>query len=246
MDRLKNKLCICTASGAGIGHATALRFAREGALVVATDIEKPALESLQAEAPTIEIRVLDVTDPDAISDLAIEFPDVDVLFNCAGYVHHGALLDCDEKDYDFSFELNVRSCYRMMRAFLPGMLAKGGGSIVNMSSVAGAVTGPPNRFIYSATKAAIAGMTRAVAADYVKQGIRCNAICPGTVDSPSLRTRMQAQGDYEATRKAFIARQPMGRLGTPDEIAALAAYLASDEAAFTTGQLHIIDGGWTT
>lgn len=246
MRRLEGKTCLATASGAGIGRATALRFAAEGGRVIATDIDMAALEALRAEAPGIETHRLDVTDPDAILALTAAVGPVDVLFNCAGFVDAGTIMECDEAAYDRSFEINVRSCYRMMRAVIPGMLEKGAGSIVNISSVAGAVTGPPNRFIYSGTKAAIAGMTRAVAADYVAKGIRCNAICPGTVESPSLEQRMRAQGDYEKARAAFIARQPMGRLGRPEEVAALAAYLASDESGFTTGQLHNIDGGWTT
>ncbi|QDL90914.1 SDR family oxidoreductase [Paroceanicella profunda] len=246
MKRLQNKICLTTAAGAGIGRATALRFHAEGAKVIATDINEEALASLAAEAPGIDTRRLDVMDADAIAALIADIGAVDVLFNCAGFVDGGTILDCDDRAWDFSFELNVRSQYRMMKAVLPGMLAKGKGSIVNISSVAGAVTGPPNRFVYSATKAAVAGMTKSVAADFVKQGIRCNAIAPGTVESPSLDDRMRAQGDYDAARAAFIARQPMGRLGQPDEIAALATYLASDEAGFTTGQVHVIDGGWCT
>ncbi|HEU0222449.1 MAG TPA: SDR family oxidoreductase [Paracoccaceae bacterium] len=243
MTRLKGKHCFTTAAGAGIGRATALRLREEGASVVATDIDEAALARLAAEAPGIETRRLDVTEAAAIRALVEAAGPFDVLVNCAGYVHSGSVLDCTDADWDFAFALNARSMFSTMKAVIPGMLAKGGGSIINIASVAGAVMGLPDRFIYSATKAAVAGMTKSVAADYVKQGIRCNAICPGTVESPSLEARMRAQGDYEATRAAFIARQPMGRLGRPEEIAAFVAYLASDEAAFTTGQWHVIDGG---
>ncbi|WP_417426467.1 SDR family oxidoreductase [Hoeflea sp.] len=245
MQRLKGKTVLATASAQGIGKATALRMGQEGARVIATDVNEKALAALQGE-PGIETRKLDATDKAAIAALVAEIGQIDVLFNCAGFVHAGSILDATEEEWDFAFNLNVKSMFHMIRAVLPGMLAAGGGSIVNISSVAGAVTGPPNRFTYSATKAAVAGLTKSVAADFIKQGIRCNAICPGTVESPSLEDRMRAQGDYETARKAFLDRQPMGRLGKPEEIAALATYLASDEAGFTTGQLHVIDGGWTT
>lgn len=247
MNRLEGKVCVATASGAGIGRATALRMASEGAQVYATDIDTKSLDSLKEEAEGLNIipRVLDVTDARAIEAFAEEQGAVDILFNCAGFVDSGTILDCSEEQYDFSFDLNVRSQFQMMKAFLPGMLKKGSGSIINIASVAGSITGVPNRFIYGATKAAVIGMTKAVAADFVKQGIRCNAICPGTIASPSLEGRMRAQGDYGTVRQAFVDRQPMGRLGTPEEVAALACYLASDEAAFTTGQTHSIDGGWT-
>ncbi len=188
---------------------------------------------------------LDVRDPTAISAAAADVGAIDVLFNCAGFVHHGTILECDEAAWAFSLDLNVTSMYRMARAFLPAMLHAGHGNIINMSSVASSITGVPNRFVYGVTKAAVIGMTKSIAADFVGQGIRCNAICPGTVDTPSLHQRLSAQGDFEAARTAFIARQPMGRIGTADEIADLAVYLASDESAFTTGQIHVIDGGWT-
>jgi 2-keto-3-deoxy-L-fuconate dehydrogenase len=213
--------------------------------VFATDINGDVLEAI-AGTPGIEIRVLDATSKDAVAALVAEIGTVDVLFNCAGFVHSGAILETTDEEWAFAFNLNVTSMFHTIRAVLPGMLAAGKGSIVNMSSVAGAVIAPPNRFTYSATKAAVAGLTKSVAADYVKKGIRCNAICPGTIESPSLQDRMRAQGNYEEARKAFIERQPMGRLGKPEEIAALATYLASDESGFTTGQLHVIDGGWTT
>lgn len=244
MQRLQEKTVLATACAQGIGKATALRMAREGGRVFATDINGEALEAI-AGISGIETRVLDVTDKDAIKALVAEIGTVDVLFNCAGFVHSGTILDTTEEEWAFAFNLNVSSMFQTIRAVLPGMLAAGKGSIVNMSSVAGPVVGPPNRCTYSATKAAVAGLTKSVAADFVKQGIRCNAICPGTIESPSLQERMRAQGNYEEARAAFIARQPMGRLGTPEEIAALATYLASDEAGFTTGQLHVIDGGWT-
>ncbi|MCY0147136.1 SDR family oxidoreductase [Hoeflea sp. G2-23] len=244
MQRLTGKTVLATASAQGIGKATALRMGQEGARVIATDVNETALAALQGE-PGIETRKLDVTDKAAIAALVADIGQIDVLFNCAGFVHAGSILDATEEEWDFAFNLNVKSMFYMIRAVLPGMLAAGGGSIVNISSVAGAVTGPPNRFTYSATKAAVAGLTKSVAADFIKQGIRCNAICPGTVESPSLEDRMRAQGDYETARKAFLDRQPMGRLGKPEEIAALATYLASDEAGFTTGHLHVIDGGWT-
>ncbi len=191
-----------------------------------------------------ETRRLDVLAPDAIKALASELGAIDVLFNCAGVVHAGTILDCDERDWTFANDLNVTAQYRMIRAFLPAMLEAGGGSIVNMSSVASSIKGVPGRFAYGATKAAVIGLTKAVAADFVAHGVRCNAICPGTVDTPSLNQRLADTGDYDAARKVFTARQPMGRLGTPEELAQLALYLASDDSAFTTGQIHIIDGGW--
>ncbi len=240
--RLKGKTAFCTASGAGIGRATVEAFAAEGARVIATDISARALEGLPAG---VETHVLDVTDGAAVAAMAARVGAPDILFNCAGFVHAGTILDCDEAAFDFSVNLNVKGLYRMTRAFLPGMLANGGGSIVNIASVAGSIIAAPNRFVYGATKAAVIGITKSVAADYVTQGIRCNAICPGTVESPSLQGRMEATGDAEAARKAFIARQPMGRIGRPEEIAALAVYLASDESAFMTGQAISIDGGWT-
>ena len=242
--RLKNKRTLITAAGQGIGFATALAFANEGAEVVATDINPDTLNSLSNENPRIETRLLDVTKPEEIQQAAEETGPIDVLFNCAGFVHHGTILDCDENDWEFSFNLNVRSMYRMIRAFLPAMLEAGGGNIINMSSVASSVMGLPNRFVYGASKAAVIGLTKSVAKDYIKQGIRCNAICPGTVESPSLQERIKAQGgNLEEVRAAFIARQPIGRIGTPEEIAAIALYLASDESAYTTGVAFSIDGG---
>lgn len=243
-DRLKGKRVLATACGQGIGYAAALAFAREGAEVIATDIDAGKLRSLEGTAG-ISTRVLDVRNNDSVNEAAREIGKVDALFNCAGFVHHGTIMDCDENDYDFSMDLNVKSMYRMIRAFLPAMLDGGGGSIVNMSSAASSIKGAPNRFIYGTSKAAVIGLTKAMAADFITRGIRCNAICPGTVQSPSLDERIAAQGDVETARKAFIARQPMGRLGTAEEIAALAVYLASDESAFTTGTISIIDGGWS-
>lgn len=239
---LSGKTVLITAAGQGIGRATALAFAREGARVVATDINQSTLESLGTEKG-IETRILDVLDDDAVNRAVSEIGPVDVLFNCAGYVHAGSILEATDKDFDFAVNLNVRSMIRTIRAALPGMLAKGDGAIINMSSVASSLKGVPNRFVYSTTKAAVIGLTKAVAADYVTKGIRCNAICPGTVESPSLEDRLRATGDYEAAMKAFVARQPMGRLGKPEEIADLCVYLA--KAPYTTGQTHIIDGGWS-
>ena len=245
-ERLKGKKTLITAAGQGIGRSTVLAFAREGAEILATDIDQDSLDSLKKECPEIETRVLDVNNLEAIHQLAKETGTIDVLFNCAGYVHHGTVLDCEESDWDFSFDLNVRSMYRMIKAFLPAMLESGGGSIVNMSSVASSVKGLPNRFVYGASKAAVVGLTKSVAADFIKQGIRCNAICPGTVESPSLQERIKAQGgNYEEVLSAFVARQPIGRIGTPEEIAALAVYLASDESSYTTGVAWSIDGGMT-
>jgi 2-keto-3-deoxy-L-fuconate dehydrogenase len=248
--RLKGKKTLITAAGQGIGRSTVLAFASEGAHVLATDIDPESLASLKTELPgsatNIETRLLDVTNLEAIRQLAEETGSIDVLFNCAGFVHHGTVLDCEENDWDFSFDLNVRSMYLMIRAFLPAMLESGGGSIVNMSSVASSVKGLPNRFVYGASKAAVVGLTKSVAADFITQGIRCNAICPGTVESPSLQQRIKAQGgNYEDVLSAFIARQPIGRIGTPEEIAALAVYLASDESSYTTGVAWSIDGGMT-
>jgi 2-keto-3-deoxy-L-fuconate dehydrogenase len=241
--RLKGKTAFMTASGAGIGLATARAFAAEGARVIASDVNAEALEALAAEG--IETHALDVTDAAAVAALAEEVGAVNVLFNCAGYVHHGTILDCDEVAFDFSMNLNVRGQYLVTKAFLPAMLAAGGGAVVNMSSAASSIIAAPNRFVYGASKAAVIGMTKSIAADFIGQGIRCNAICPATVESPSLEARMRAQGDYETARAAFIARQPMGRIGAPEEIAALAVFLASDESSFITGQAIAIDGGWT-
>ncbi len=245
MGRLDSKSAIITAAGQGIGRTSALFFAREGASVCALDISQSALKSLSEENSAIRTAVLDVTDPQAILAFAEQTGEVDVLFNCAGYVHEGTILECEEADWDRSFDINVRSMYRMIRAFLPGMIARKRGSIINMSSLASSVKGVPNRFVYSATKAAVIGLTKALAVDVIGRGIRVNTICPATVDTPSLRARIQAAADPVAARAAFEARQPMGRLGTVEEIANLALYLASDESSYTTGAVHIIDGGWT-
>jgi 2-keto-3-deoxy-L-fuconate dehydrogenase len=245
--RLTNKKTLVTAAAQGIGRASALAFAAEGAHVVATDINLAKLEELKRDgAGKIETRPLDVTDTAAIAALAQALGAVDVLFNCAGFVHHGTILDCAEKDWDVTLDVNLRSMYRLIRAFLPAMRAAGrGASIINMASAVSSVKGAPNRFVYGTSKAAVIGLTKAVAIDFIKEGIRCNAICPGTVETPSLGDRIAAQGGGPEVRQAFIARQPVGRLGTPEEIAALAVYLASDESRFTTGAIHIIDGGWT-
>ena len=241
--RLRGKTALVTAAAQGIGRATALAFAEAGAKVIATDVAADKLADL-ARMEGIAVEALDVTDGDAIAAVAARFERVDVLFNCAGYVHNGTILDCAEKDFDFSFELNVKSMYRMIRAFLPGMIRNGGASIVNMASVASSIIAAPNRFVYGASKAAVVGLTKSVAADFVTHGIRCNAICPGTIESPSLHERMRALGDFEKARAAFIERQPMKRLGKPEEVAALAVFLASDESAFMTGNAITLDGGW--
>ena len=248
-QRLAGKKALVTAAGQGIGRAVAEAFAREGAAVIATDINDAALAELAA-VPGISARRLDVTDAAAIEALAAEVGALQVLFNGAGFVHAGSVLDCSEADWDFAFTLNVRSMYRLIRATLPAMLQAGGGSIINVASAASSIKGVPNRFVYATTKAAVIGLTKSVAADFITRGIRCNAICPGTVESPSLRERIAAQaaasGQTEAqVEAAFIGRQPMGRLGTPAEIFALAVYLASDESAFTTGTSQLIDGGWS-
>ncbi|MHA7972073.1 SDR family oxidoreductase, partial [Rhizobium sp. CAU 1783] len=239
-----NKRVVVTAAGQGIGRASALAFAAAGARVLATDINEAALGELAGQGGgSIETARLDVLDEAMVKDVLGRFGDVDVLFNCAGIVHGGTVLDMADKDLDFAFDLNVRAMIRTIRAVLPGMIARGDGSIINMASVASSVKGVPNRCAYTVTKAAVVGLTKSIAADYVTQGIRCNAICPGTVESPSLQERMRAQGDYDAARAAFIARQPMGRLGTPEEIADLAVYIAG--ATYTSGQAFAIDGGWT-
>ena len=243
--RLGGKRCLLTAAGAGIGRATALAFAREGADVLATDVDAAALHSLASESSAIRTATLDVTDAAQIGSLVEANPLVDVLFNCAGYVHAGSILDTDEDAWRRSFAINVDSMFHLCKAVLPGMLERGQGSIVNMSSVASSVKGVPNRFAYGATKAAVIGLTKAIAAEYVARGVRCNAICPCTVKSPSLEQRIaELGGNRDAVWKSFIDRQPMGRLGAPEEIAALAVYLASDESSFTTGAIHVIDGGW--
>jgi 2-keto-3-deoxy-L-fuconate dehydrogenase len=243
--RLAGKIALLTAAGQGIGRATALAFADEGATVWATDINDAALAALGQNRPGIRTRRLDVRDAQDVSSCAAEIGAVDILFNCAGFVHHGSILDCAEKDWDFSFDLNVKSMYRTCRAFLPAMLQARKGSIINMSSAASSIKAAPNRFVYGSTKAAVIGLTKAIAADFIRSGIRCNAICPGTVQSPSLDERIAAQGNVEKARSEFVARQPMGRIGRPEEIAALAVYLASDESGYTTGQIHIIDGGFS-
>ncbi|WP_062014580.1 SDR family oxidoreductase [Aureimonas sp. AU4] len=242
--RLGGLRAVVTAAAQGIGRATALRFAQEGAEVLACDINGEKLRDLAGERG-VTTRIVDVLDAGAVRDLAAAAGRTDILFNCAGFVHAGTILDCEEEDFDFSFALNVKSTYRMVRAFLPGMAAGGGGSIINVASVASSMIAVPNRFVYGASKAAVIGLTKSVAADFVAQGVRCNAICPGTVESPSLQQRLEATGDADAARRAFIARQPMGRIGTPDEIAGLATYLASPEASFVSGQALAIDGGWT-
>jgi 2-keto-3-deoxy-L-fuconate dehydrogenase len=239
--RLAGKKVVITAAAQGIGRASAELFVREGADLIATDLNEAKLADLQG----CRTERLDVMDPAAIEAFAQRTGPIDVLFNCAGFVHHGTILETSEKDWDFSFDLNARGQFRMCKAFLPGMLAQGHGNIVNMASVSGSVKGVPNRFVYGASKAAVIGLTKSIAIDFVARNIRCNAICPGTVETPSLGERIAAQGDVEKARAAFIARQPMGRLGTADEIAWLALYLASDESAYTTGAIHIIDGALT-
>ena len=243
--RLAGKKILITAAAQGIGRASALAMAAEGAKVIATDINEQVLSSLAMEAPAIACRKLDVLDGEAIAALAEELGAVDVLFNCAGHVHHGSILDCTEQEWDFAFALNVKAQYRLTRALLPEMLKAGGASIINMSSVVSSIVGAKDRFAYTASKAAVIGLTKSIATDYATKGIRCNAICPGAVESPSLEERLHAQGDYNKARAGFIARQPMGRLGLPEEIASLAVYLASDESAYMTGQAIAIDGGWS-
>ena len=240
--RLEGKTAVITAAAQGIGRATAEMFAAEGARVWATDVNEAKLAELAA-VPGVRLRLLDVTNAADVAAAAEEIRGVDVLVNCAGFVHHGTILDCTEADFDFSMNLNARGAYRMIRAFLPGMLERGKGSIVNIASVASSVMGVPNRFIYGTSKAAVIGLTRSVAADFVGRGVRCNAVCPGTVQSPSLEARIAAQPDPIEARKAFIARQPMGRIGRPDEVASLCTYLASDESAYVTGTEFVIDGG---
>ncbi|MEZ5796730.1 MAG: SDR family oxidoreductase [Paracoccaceae bacterium] len=243
MGRLSGKVCVVTAAGQGIGRASALAMHREGGRVIATDINSKTLGELAALG--LETRLLNVRDAGAVAEFAASLPETDVLFNCAGFVANGTILDCSEEDWAFSVDLNVTAMFRMCRAFLPGMVARGGGSIVNMASAVGSIIAAPNRFVYGVTKAGVIGLTKAVAADFVTKGIRCNAVCPGTVESPSLEERLRATGDYDAARKAFVARQPMGRIATAEEIANLVVYLASDESSFTTGHAHVIDGGWS-
>ncbi|MEL7344347.1 MAG: SDR family oxidoreductase [Pseudomonadota bacterium] len=242
MGRMDKKRVFITAAGQGIGRATALAMAAQGAEVIASDLDPALLEDLGAQG--IEARALDLLDAGAIRDMADEIGAVDALISCGGYVANGTILDCDDAAFEASAALNVTASYRLIRAFLPAMIEGGGGSIVSIASVVSSIVAAPNRFVYGVTKAALIGMVKSVAADFVSDGIRCNAICPGTVETPSLHERLRATGDYEAAMAAFTARQPMGRLGTAKEIAALAVYLASDEAAFTTGQAHVVDGGW--
>lgn len=243
MGRLSGKIAFLTAAGQGIGRASALAMAREGARVIATDVNAETLSTLKADG--IETHLLDVRDPAAISALAGQIGAVDILFNCAGFVAHGTILDCDEGQWASTFDLNVTAMYRVTRAFLPAMLENGGGSVINMSSAASSIIAAPNRFVYGATKAAVIGMTKAIAADFITRGVRCNAICPGTVDSPSLQGRIKATGDYDTGRAAFLARQPTGRFGTPEEIANLVVFLGSDESSLITGTAQIIDDGWS-
>lgn len=242
--KLAGKTVLITAAGQGIGRATVEVFAREGANVHACDINDTAINELNM-IEGVSAFHLDVTNAEAVETVVAKLGTLDVLFNCAGYVASGSILECDEKDWDFSFDLNVKAMYRLIKLTLPAMLENGGGSIINMSSVASSLKGVPNRFVYCASKAAVIGMTKAVAADFVTKGIRCNAICPGTVDSPSLHDRLRDTGDYDKALTDFIARQPMGRVGRAYEIAMLALYLASDDSSFTTGQTHAIDGGWS-
>src|SRR5580704_340385 len=247
-DRLKGKRAFVTAAAAGIGRASAIAFAREGASVFATDIDEKGLAALAKEG-VADVARLDARDTSAVAALAKRVGGIDILLNAAGFVHHGTVLDCSDEDWDFSFDLNVKSMHRTIRNFLPGMLEKGGGSIVNVASGASSVRGIPNRYVYGASKAAVIGLTKSVAADYIRKGIRCNAICPGTIESPSLDGRIDTLSktsgqSIDAVRQAFIDRQPMGRLGKPEEIAAIAVYLASDESAFATGQAFIVDGGF--
>lgn len=241
-DRLKGKRAFVTAGAAGIGRACAIAFAREGASVVATDVDEVGLAALKSEG-IAETYKLDARNTAAVDAMASRIGRVDILLNAAGFVHNGTVLECSEADWDFSFDLNVKSMHRTIRAFLPAMLDSGGGSIVNISSAAGVFKAAPNRYVYSATKAAVAALTRAVAVDFINKGVRCNAICPGTIETPSMLGRAASLG--AGGREMFVSRQPMGRLGTAEEIASLAVYLASEESAFTTGVAHIIDGGWT-
>lgn len=242
MADIRGKTCLITAAANGIGRASVEAFAAAGARVIATDVNAEALGAL-AHLDNVEVRPLDVLNAEAVAQLHENIGEIDILFNCAGIVHAGSILESSEEDLEFAIELNVKAMVRTIKTFLPGMLEKGDGAIINMSSVASSVTGVPNRFVYNASKAAVIGITKSVAMDYVGQGIRCNAICPGTVDSPSLQERLKATGDYEKARADFIARQPIGRIGRPEEIADLAVYLAG--ATYTTGQPHVIDGGWT-
>ncbi len=244
-DRLKNKNAIVTAAGQGIGRSTAIAFHNEGANVIATDLNEKTLKELNKEFPKIKIQKLDSTNKTEIENFTKSLDRVDVLFNAVGFVHHGTILECEEKDWDFSFNVNIKSMYFMIKSIIPKMIKQNGGSIINISSIASSIRGLPNRFVYGASKAAIVGLTKSIAADFVKQNIRCNTIAPGTVHTPSWEDRVRASKDPVQAKKDFIARQPMGRLGTPEEIAAIAIYLASDESTFATGNIFSVDGGMT-
>jgi 2-keto-3-deoxy-L-fuconate dehydrogenase len=243
--KLEGCVALVTSAGQGIGRASAIALAREGAKVFATDIREDLFKDIAKAHPGITGFGLNVLEQAAVDAALKRTGPIDILFNCSGFVHNGTVLDCEEKDWDFSFDLNVKAHYRMIKAYLPGMLAKGKGNVINMASVASSVKGAPNRFVYGASKAAVIGLTKAVAADFVAKGIRSNCICPGTVETPSLYDRMRAQGDIEKAKAAFIARQPMGRMAQPEEIAEMVIYLASDDSAFITGQALVIDGGWS-
>ena len=243
--KLEGRVALVTSAGQGIGRASAIALAREGAKVFATDIREELFKDIAKDHPGITGFGLNVLEQSAVDAALKRTGPIDILFNCSGFVHHGTVLECEEKDWDFSFDLNVKAHYRMIRAYLPGMLKKGKGNVINMASVASSVKGAPNRFVYGASKAAVIGLTKALATDFVTKGIRCNCICPGTVETPSLYDRMRAQGDFEKAKAAFIARQPMGRLAQPEEIADMVVYLASDDTAFMTGQALVIDGGWS-
>ena len=243
--KLEGRVALVTSAGQGIGRASAIALAREGAKVFATDIREDLFKDIAKDHPGITGFGLNVLEQSAVDAALKRTGPIDILFNCSGFVHHGTVLECEEKDWDFSFDLNVKAHYRMIRAYLPGMLKKGKGNVINMASVASSVKGAPNRFVYGASKAAVIGLTKALATDFVTKGIRCNCICPGTVETPSLYDRMRAQGDFEKAKAAFIARQPMGRLAQPEEIADMVVYLASDDTAFMTGQALVIDGGWS-
>jgi len=243
--KLEGRVALVTSAGQGIGRSSAIALAREGAKVFASDIREDLFKDISKDHPGITGFGLNVLEQSAVDAALKRTGPIDILFNCSGFVHNGTVLDCEEKDWDFSFDLNVKAHYRMIKAYLPGMLAKGKGNVINMASVASSIKGAPNRFVYGASKAAVIGLTKALAADFVAKGIRCNAICPGTVETPSLYDRMRAQGDFEKAKAAFIARQPMGRLAQPEEIAEMVIYLASDDSAFITGQALVIDGGWS-